>query len=130
MEPNVIITVLSVLIPSIIVNVVAIIVQAMKNKNDLEKIALQGVNVSKQTTEEVQKNHAKAMEELIARSDKTITIIETKLDALTKQVEKHNSVIDRMFAAEADIKLLKAEDDRHNARLKVIEDRLNEKEHE
>ena len=130
MDPNVITTVLSVLIPSIIVNVVAIIVQAMKNKNDLEKIALQGATISKQATEEVQKNHAKSMEELIARSDKTITIIETKLDALTKQVEKHNSVIDRMFAAEADIKLLKAEDKRHNARLKVIEDRLNEKEHE
>ncbi len=36
-------------------------------------------------------------------------VIKVRIDELEKKVEKHNQLIDRMYKAEADIKLLKDE---------------------
>lgn len=37
---------------------------------------------------------------------KTVNLIEYKLEELTKKVEKHNSVIERTFQLEADVKVI------------------------
>lgn len=37
---------------------------------------------------------------------KTVNLIEYKLEELTKKVEKHNSVIERTFKLEADVKVI------------------------
>lgn len=37
---------------------------------------------------------------------KTVNLIEYKLEELTKKVEKHNSVIERTFQLESDVKVI------------------------
>lgn len=44
-----------------------------------------------------------------------------KIDALTKQVEKHNTVIERTYALEKAVDLQGAEQKRHSERLKILE---------
>lgn len=44
-----------------------------------------------------------------------------KIDALTKQVEKHNTVIERTYALEKAVGLQEAEQKRLNERLKILE---------
>lgn len=44
-----------------------------------------------------------------------------KIDALTKQVEKHNTLIERTYALEKAVGLQEAEQKRHSERLKILE---------
>ena len=41
-----------------------------------------------------------------SNSNKTIALLEYKIEELRKDVEKHNQVVERMFKAESDIKTL------------------------
>ena len=49
----------------------------------------------------------------------TIAVISTKLEDLTKQVEKHNGVLERVYQLEADADLL-------DERIKVANHRIND----
>lgn len=44
-----------------------------------------------------------------------------KIDALTKQVEKHNTLIERTYALEKEVGLQGAEQKRHTERIKILE---------
>ena len=48
-------------------------------------------------------------------------LVTEKIDALTKQVEKHNTVIERTYALEKAVGLQEAEQKRLNERLKILE---------
>lgn len=110
------------IIVCIIANFVAIITCLLNNKNSIDKIKLEQEDNRKQ----LKSSHEESMNEIIERSDKTIAMIELKLDALTKQVEKHNTVIERMYLAEKDISLLQSEDNRANKRLQELEHLLQD----
>lgn len=54
-------------------------------------------------------------------TDKTIAIIQVKLDTLTDSVRKHNSVIERTYSLEKTADLQDAELKRLNKRLEIVE---------
>ena len=56
-----------------------------------------------------------------SQAQKTTALIEYKLDELTKQVAKHNSLVERTYKLEQDSALHDAELKRQNERLKVLE---------
>ena len=117
--------VLSAIIPVVITQVVVIIVTIINNRSTLKKLTIEKEAELFKTKQDIKEAHTASMNEIIERSDRTILLIETKLDALTKQVEKHNSVVERMYAAEKELTLLATEDERQNARLKEIENELH-----
>ena len=53
---------------------------------------------------------------------KTVSIIELKLEMLTKQVEKHNSVIDRVYKLEQHEAVTDHELETANQRIKDLEE--------
>ena len=117
--------VLSAIIPVVITQVVVIIVTIINNRSTLKKLTIEKEAELFKTKQDIKEAHTASMNEIIERSDRTILLIETKLDALTKQVEKHNSVVERMYAAEKELTLLATEDERQNARLRQIENELH-----
>ena len=117
--------VLSAIIPVLIAQIVAIIVTVLNNRTTIKKLTIEKQAELQNTKNQIHNAHEKSMNEIIERSDKTIMLIETKLEALTKQVEKHNSIVERMYAAEKELTLLATEDERQNARLKEIENELH-----
>lgn len=52
---------------------------------------------------------------------KSAALQEYKLEELRKQVEKHNNLVERMYAVEEKTELQEAELHRHNERLKALE---------
>ncbi len=117
--------ILSAIIPVLIAQIVAIIVTVLNNRTTIKKLTIEKQAELQKTKSDIHTAHEKSMNEIIERSDKTIMLIETKLDALTKQVEKHNSIVERMYAAEKELTLLATEDERQNVRLKQIENELH-----
>ena len=117
--------VLSAIIPVVITQVVVIIVTILNNRSTIKKLTIEKEAELFKTKQDIKEAHTASMNEIIERSDRTILLIETKLDALTKQVEKHNSVVERMYAAEKELTLLATEDERQNARLRQIENELH-----
>ena len=117
--------ILSAIIPVLIAQIVAIIVTVLNNRTTIKKLTIEKQAELQKTKSDIHIAHEKSMNEIIERSDKTIMLIETKLEALTKQVEKHNSIVERMYAAEKELTLLATEDERQNARLKEIENELH-----
>ena len=117
--------ILSAIIPVLIAQIVAIIVTVLNNRTTIKKLTIEKEAELQKTKSDIHTAHEKSMNEIIERSDKTIMLIETKLEALTKQVEKHNSIVERMYAAEKELTLLATEDERQNARLKQIENELH-----
>ena len=57
-----------------------------------------------------------------AQQQKTVALIEYRLNELTEQVKKHNSVIERVYKLETEAKRHDDELHRVNRRLEVIED--------
>lgn len=57
-----------------------------------------------------------------AQAEKTMSLIEYRLNELTEQVSKHNSVIERVYNLETEAKRHDDELHRVNRRLEVIED--------
>lgn len=54
-------------------------------------------------------------------TDKTVALIQLKLEELEKSVSKHNSVIERTYKLEENTALQEAELKRLNERLKIVE---------
>ena len=54
-------------------------------------------------------------------TDKSVALIQVKLEALEKSVSKHNSVIERTYKLEESTALQDAELKRLNERLKIVE---------
>lgn len=48
---------------------------------------------------------------VLALNSRSRAVMEQKIDALTKQVEKHNCLIERTYALEQDVAVVKAEID-------------------
>lgn len=61
----------------------------------------------------------KGLEEVKASHDKSITIIEMKIESLTKAVEKHNHVIERVYKLEEN-------DTLHTEQIKVANKRISD----
>lgn len=64
---------------------------------------------NKKTLAALDKQSSETDLKLEAKLNEFKAVTETKMDALTKKVEVHNSLIDRMYKAESDIKLLQQE---------------------
>lgn len=62
------------------------------------------------------------------QQDKTTAIIQFKLDELTKQVEKHNKVVERTYRLEEESVLYAEKLSVANHRIKDLEDIVNRKE--
>ena len=118
--------VLSAIIPVVITQVVVIIVTIINNRSTLKKLTIEKEAELFKTKQDIKEAHTASMNEIIERSDRTILLIETKLDALTKQVEKHNSLVERTYNLEASVKLIQAECARQSDKLDNIEDNVNE----
>lgn len=54
-------------------------------------------------------------------TDKTVALIQVKLESLEKSVSKHNSIIERTYKLEESTALQDAELKRLNERLKIVE---------
>ena len=122
MTQDIILAILSAIIPCVVANIVAIIVVLLNNSNSIKKLKMEQAENRRQSNQAQEK----AKSEIIESNGKTIMIIETKLDALTKQVEQLSSLIERVYNLEASIKLVQAECARQSDRLDVIEDNVNE----
>lgn len=46
---------------------------------------------------------------VIVSNSRSRTVMEVKIDALTKQVEKHNRMVERTYALDQDVAVVKAE---------------------
>lgn len=64
---------------------------------------------NKKTLAALDKQSSETDLKLEAKLNEFKAVTETKIDTLTKKVDAHNSLIDRMYKAESDIKLLKQE---------------------
>ena len=62
-------------------------------------------------------NHEKLMAELEKRDALQIY----RIEQLEKKQDLHNHVIERTYELKEDVELLKAEDKRHNERIKILE---------
>lgn len=56
-----------------------------------------------------------------AQNEKTRGLMEYKLDELTKKVEKHNNTIERTYALEKDMGIVKEQIKSNNDRIKDLE---------
>lgn len=61
------------------------------------------------------------LKELQDQQDKSMTLIEYKISELSKNVEKHNNVIERTYALEKDVDLLKEKITVANHRISDLE---------
>ena len=84
MTQDIILAILSAIIPCVVANIVAIIVVLLNNSNSIKKLKMEQAENRRQSNQAQEK----AKSEIIESNGKTIMIIETKLDALTKQVEQ------------------------------------------
>ena len=64
-----------------------------------------------------QQNHNKLTAELKARDEMQMY----RIEQLEKKQDVHNNVIEKTYKLQEDVELLKAEDKRHNERLKALE---------
>lgn len=71
----------------------------------------------KQILDEYIQTQKIAMLQLEASVQQSIAIIDCKFDSLTSEVQKHNSVVERMFKAEKDIEVLKEKQSAANKQL-------------
>ena len=122
MTQDIILAILSAIIPCVVANIVAIIVVLLNNSNSIKKLKMEQAENRRQSNQAQEK----AKSEIIESNGKTIMIIETKLDALTKQVEQLSSLIERVYNLEASVRLIQAECARQSDRLDNIEDTVNE----
>lgn len=53
---------------------------------------------------------------------KAAALMEYRLEQLEKKVDKHNSLVERMYAVEEKTQLQEAEINRHKERLRVLEE--------
>lgn len=63
----------------------------------------------------------KALDEIKVSYDKTTTVISLKIDALEKKQDKHNSIIERTYALEKDVEVLKNRESVSENRLADLE---------
>lgn len=65
--------------------------------------------------------------EMQAVYQQTVAIVDVKIENLTRQVEKHNSVVERTFICERDIAVLTQKETASEKRIRVLEDGQREK---
>lgn len=73
-------------VPAIITGIVSIIVCLINNHRNTNEFFL------KQTAQ---------IEDMAAHNEESIAIIETQIDNLRKEVEKHNQIVERVYGLEA-----------------------------
>lgn len=72
-------------------------------------------------TRKAESEREKQMLQIQATLNQAIAVIETKLDVLEKKQDKHNNVIERTYALEKDVAVLKNRESVSENRLKDIE---------
>lgn len=58
-----------------------------------------------------------------AANRKAAALMEYRLEQLEKKVDKHNNLVERMYAVEEKTQLQEAEINRHKERLRVLEEK-------
>lgn len=72
-------------------------------------------------TRKAENEREKQMIQIQATLNQAIAVIETKIDALEKKQDKHNNVIERTYALEKDVAVLKNRESVSENRLKDLE---------
>lgn len=103
---------LKVIISSGVVLVGYILVDRREKSKQLDGFKNEVMDTLKEHREEYLKgiNEVKdSITDLTAKTQQTQAILELKIDALEKKQDKHNSIIERTYALERDVAVLKTE---------------------
>lgn len=76
----------------------------------------------KSTKKDIEAAHEKNLVELSAQNQQAMALFEYKLGELKKEVEKHNNIIERTYALESEMKVVKEKISVANNRIADLED--------